>query len=308
MKYKFLVSIVGPTSVGKTYLSLFLAKKLKTEILSCDSRQFYKELKIGSARPSLKELKLIPHHFIGHLSIHKIYNAKIFEKDFFKKIQKLFNKYSILIMVGGSGLYEKAATTGLSNIPNINLNIRNNLIFNFKKKGIFFLQKEIKKIGKIPSYLDIKNPRRLIRYLEIIQSTGEKPSFFFKKKIKNKFYNIIKIGLFLPKNEIILRINDRVEKMIQRGLFYEAKKYYPYRYLNSLHTTIGYKEFFNFLDYKKNNSFSNIKNIIKNNTIKYAKKQLTWYKKDSSIIWFHPEEKEKILSFILNKINGQYWI
>ncbi|AWU43996.1 tRNA (adenosine(37)-N6)-dimethylallyltransferase MiaA [Blattabacterium sp. (Cryptocercus kyebangensis)] len=301
MKKNFLIFILGPTSVGKTSVSIFLAKKLKTEILSCDSRQFYKELKIGSSIPTIEELQLVPHHFIGHLTIHQIYNAKYFERESLEKIKKLFHKYSILIMVGGSGLYEKAVTDGLSDIPDIDLNIRNNLIFNFKKKGILFLQKKVQKYGKVPNYLDINNPRRLIRYLEIFQTTGQPPTFFFKKKYLKNF-TILKIGLILSKDEINFRINNRVEKMIQNGLLEEAKKYYPYRHLNSLNT-IGYKEIFNFFS-KKKYSIQEISKEIKKNTRKYAKRQLTWYRKDSSITWFNPKEKDKIFSFILNKVGN----
>ncbi|WP_262887303.1 tRNA (adenosine(37)-N6)-dimethylallyltransferase MiaA [Blattabacterium cuenoti] len=231
-------------------MSLFLAKRLKTEILSCDSRQFYKELKIGSYRPTIKELQSVPHHFIGHLTIHQSYNAKRFEKDSLKKMKQLFKKYSILIMVGGSGLYEKSITEGLSDIPNIDLNIRNNLIYHFKKEGIFFLQKEIQKLSPIPTNIDMNNPRRLIRYLEIVRSTGKNPSFFFQKK-NLRFFSTLKIGLTLPREEIYIRINNRVEKMIQMGLLEEASRHYSYRYLNSL-DTIGYKEIYDFLSKKKN--------------------------------------------------------
>ncbi|MDR1805112.1 MAG: tRNA (adenosine(37)-N6)-dimethylallyltransferase MiaA [Flavobacteriales bacterium] len=292
---------MGPTSVGKTSISLFLAKKLKTEILSCDSRQFYKELKIGTSMPTLEELSSIPHHFIGHLTIHQIYNAKYFERDSCNKMNELFHKYSILIMVGGSGLYEKAVTDGLSDIPYIDSNIRKNLIYNFKKKGISFLQKEVKKYEGFPIHLDFNNPIRLIRFLEIVKSTGSLPSFFFKRKSKKNF-TVIKIGLILPINEIYFRISNRVEKMIQNGLLNEARKYYSYRHLNSL-KTIGYKELFDFF-YKKKTSIQEVIEKIKKNTRKYAKRQLTWYRKDPSITWFHPKEKEEIFSFILKKVGN----
>ncbi|WP_185862983.1 tRNA (adenosine(37)-N6)-dimethylallyltransferase MiaA [Blattabacterium cuenoti] len=302
MKSYLLIFILGPTSVGKTSISIFLAKKLKTEILSCDSRQFYQELKIGSSRPTVKELESIPHHFIGHLTIHQSYNAKCFEKDSLKKMKQLFKKYSVLIMVGGSGLYEKSITEGLSDIPNIDLNIRNDLIYNFKNKGIVFLQKEIHKLSSIPTNIDMNNPRRLIRYLEIIKSTGKNPSFFFKKK-NLRFFSILKIGLTLPRDEIYFRINNRVEKMIQMGLLKEAYRYYPHRHLNSL-CTIGYKEIFDFLSSKNKHSFHETIEEIKKNTRKYAKRQLTWYRKDPSITWFHPKDKEKIFSFIKAKMGN----
>ncbi|WP_238784393.1 tRNA (adenosine(37)-N6)-dimethylallyltransferase MiaA [Blattabacterium cuenoti] len=290
-------------------MSLFLANKFKTEILSCDSRKFYKELRIGTAMPTIKDLCRIPHHFIGHLSIHQIYNSKLFEIDSLYKISNLFKKYSILIMVGGSSLYERAVTKGLSEIPKINLNIRNNLILHFQEKGISFLQKEFIKLKKKGESIDINNPRRLIRYLEIIKSTGQHPSFFFKKKkIYKRDFCILKIGLIIPKYEIHSRINKRVDKMMKKGLLDEAKLYYHYRNLNSLQT-IGYKELFEFFS-KDKNCLNEAVEKIKRNTRKYAKRQLTWYRKDPSIIWFDPKEKEKIFNFILNRMNGngQYWI
>ncbi|WP_185869913.1 tRNA (adenosine(37)-N6)-dimethylallyltransferase MiaA [Blattabacterium cuenoti] len=302
MKKKFLVFILGPTCVGKTSISLFLAKKLKTEILSCDSRQFYKELKIGTSMPTKKELNNITHHFIGHLSIHDNYNAKLFEIDCLKKISKLFEKYTILIIVGGSGLYEKAITEGLSDIPKINLNIRNNLIFNFKKNGIYFLQKEFLKKKNKEDIIDIQNPKRLIRYLEIIESTGHSPSFFFKKKKNKRNFTILKIGLIMCRDNIYFRINSRVENMINKGLFEEAKLYYDYKYLNSLQT-IGYNEIYNFFS-KKENSINKTIEKIKINTRNYAKRQITWYKKDKKIKWFNPNEKDKILNFLLKKMGN----
>ncbi|WP_317168401.1 tRNA (adenosine(37)-N6)-dimethylallyltransferase MiaA [Blattabacterium cuenoti] len=279
---------------------MFLAEKFQSEILSCDSRQFYKELKIGTSMPTVEELSRVPHHFIGHLSIHQDYNAKLFEIDSLKKISKLFSKHSILIMVGGSSLYEKAITEGLSEFPKINFEIRNHLIYFFKKKGISFLQEQFFKKKKTGESIDISNPRRLIRYLEIVESTGKSPSFFYKKKKRN--FIILKIGLIMPRYEIYSKINNRVDNMIKKGLLDEARLYYHYRNLNSLQT-IGYKEIFEFFSEKKNNLNESVEKI-KKNTRKYAKRQLTWYKKDPSIIWFHPKEKDKILNFILLKIMG----
>ncbi|BBA17369.1 tRNA (adenosine(37)-N6)-dimethylallyltransferase MiaA [Blattabacterium cuenoti] len=297
MNRKLLIFILGPTCVGKTFISLFLAEKFNTEILSCDSRQFYKELKIGTSMPTIEELSRIPHHFIGHLSIHQNYNAKLFEIDSLKKISKLFTKYSTLIMVGGSSLYEKAVTEGLSEFPEISFDIRNNLIYHFKKKGISFLQKEFLKIKEPGIKIDIYNPVRLIRYLEIFQSTGKPPSFFYNKKKRN--FIILKIGLIMPRHKIYFRINNRVDHMIKIGLLDEAKLYYNYRSLNSLQT-IGYQEIFDFFLKGKNDLNKSIEEI-KKNTRKYAKRQLTWYKKDPSIIWFDSKEKNKILYTIKKK-------
>ncbi|WP_185882681.1 tRNA (adenosine(37)-N6)-dimethylallyltransferase MiaA [Blattabacterium cuenoti] len=303
MKYNILVVILGPTSVGKTQVSLFLAKKFNTQILSCDSRQFYKELKIGTCVPNKQILNSIQHHFIGHLSIHDDYNAKLFEQDAINKLHNLFLTYSILIMVGGSSLYEKAVTVGLSQIPKINKHIRNELRFNFKKHGILFLQKEIKKyIHKIPQTLDIQNPFRLMRYLEIIKSTQHSPSFFFSQKKQKRNFITIKIGLILPKEQIYSNINNRVDDMMKMGLLNEAKNYYEYRHLNSLNT-IGYKEIFKFFSKETVNIYHTI-DEIKTHTRQYAKKQLTWYKKDPDITWFSPKDKKKILFFIINKMGN----
>ncbi|WP_238783864.1 tRNA (adenosine(37)-N6)-dimethylallyltransferase MiaA [Blattabacterium cuenoti] len=303
MKKKLIILILGPTCVGKTLLSIFLAKKLNTEILSIDSRQFYRELKIGSGMPTKTELNTIPHHFIGHLCLHKNYNAKLFEVDFYKKISNLFIKYSVLIAVGGSSLYEKSITVGLSEIPKIDTTIiKKDLIFNFKKFGIEFLQKEFEKIRTKNDVIDIKNPRRLIRYLEIFKSTGKNPSFFFKKKIKERFFKILKIGIYLSKKEHFIRIDNRVNNMIKQGIIDEAIRFYHFRHLNSLQT-IGYKELFSFFSKKKeyiNLQFTIEK--IKINTRKYVKKQITWYKKSNDIKWFYTENKNEILDFILKKI------
>ncbi|WP_238785589.1 tRNA (adenosine(37)-N6)-dimethylallyltransferase MiaA [Blattabacterium cuenoti] len=311
MNKKLLISIVGPTCVGKTDLSLFLAKNLKTEILSNDSRQFYKELKIGTCPPTIKELKSIPHHFIGNKNVYQDYNARLFEIDFLNKIKILFKKYNILIMVGGSGLYEKAALEGLSFIPKIDMNIRNELIFNFKKNGIKFLQKELKILYEknICNNIDLNNPIRLIRYIEIIKSTGKSPSFFFKKKNKKRNFHILKIGLYLNKEIIHYNINNRVNNMIKNGLLYEAEKLYSLYFNKNLKSlqTIGYKEIFHFFDKKNKLKFDQIIYQIKSNTNKYAKRQLTWYKKNKNIKWYNPYEKYNILNFIEKKY-GQYWI
>ncbi len=301
---KFIIYIVGPTCIGKTSLSIFLAKNFKTEILSSDSRQFYKELKIGSNQPTYKDISEIHHHFIGHKSIHDNYNVKEFEEECLNKISFLFNKYSVLIMVGGSGLYEKSITIGLSKIPKINPKIRNNLIYCFKKKGIKYLQEEFIKLKKKDKTIDIKNPRRLIRYLEIVKSTGHTPCYFFKKKPEKRKFSVIKIGLILPKNKINYNINNRVDMMIKNGLIEEAEKLYPYKHLNSL-KTIGYRELFDFFS-KKNNilKLDNYIEKIKINTIKYAKRQITWYKKDNTIKWFNPKDKEYIFNFIIKKMGN----
>lgn len=298
---KFLISIVGPTAIGKTDLSIFLAKNLKTEIISCDSRQFYKDLKIGTCMPSDTYLKLVTHHFIGHMQLKELYSAGDFEKDAIKKINDIFKKKDILIMVGGSTLYEKAVIEGLNEFPKIPLNIINNLNIYLKNKGIIFLQKLLK--YKDPIYynnIDIFNPNRLIRALSIIEFTGKTFSSFHKKNIKKRNFLCIRIGLKINRDEIYERINKRTDLMIKKGFLEEAYKYYNYRFFNSL-KTIGYKEIFNFFDGKK----SLLESIeeIKKNTRHYAKRQITWYKRESKIFWFHPENKKIILEFLKKKIS-----
>lgn len=296
---KFLISIVGPTSVGKTDISIFLAKKLKTEIISCDSRKFYNELVIGSSRPLEKDLKIINHHFIGNKNIYDFYTAGEFEKDAIKKIEELFLKYNIVIMVGGSGLYEKAVIEGLDFIPKVPQNILEKWNLLFIKKGISFLQEELKK-NDYSYYLniDIYNHRRIIRALSVIDLTKKKYSNFLNKKKRN-FYTL-KIGLILKREILYYNINKRTDLMIKMGFLQEARNLYCYKSLNSLNT-LGYKEIFNFFENKY--SFLEMIKEIKKKTRHYAKRQITWYKKYSDIFWFNPKNKYIILQFIKEKIN-----
>lgn len=301
---KYLLSIIGPTGIGKTPISIFLAKKLNTEIISCDSRQFYYELKIGTAYPKIQDLNLIKHHLIGHKNIHELYTVGDFEKDANKIINKLFLKYNIIIMVGGSGLYEKAVVEGLNNIPKISKNIVNNWNNIFQKKGIFYLQQELKnKDYTAYNNIDILNPRRLIRALSVIEATNKKYSYFHNIKKHNKNFVVLRIGLILERNKIYESINNRTDIMMNMGLLDEAKKFFHYKKLNALQT-IGYQEIFSFLEGKISLTDS-IKNI-KKNTRNYAKRQITWYKKYNNIFWFNPNYKEKILKFIIKKINIKY--
>lgn len=296
-KNKYLISISGPTAIGKTGLSVFLAKSIGTEIISCDSRQFFKEMKIGTAAPTAEEIKGVPHHFIGHLSISDDYSVGDFEKDAISKIDELFGKHDRLIMTGGSGLYEKAVTDGLDEFPEINKKYREQLNLEFSESGIEKLQNELKAAD--PEYYntaDIQNPVRLIRALEIFRATGQKFSSFRIGQKTERNFKLIKIGLELPREELYERINKRVELMMQTGLEKEAKQLYPYRNLNSLQT-VGYRELFDYFDGKTN--LETAVSEIKKNSRRYAKRQLTWYRKDDRITWFRPDQKEEILRFIL---------
>lgn len=296
--HKNIILITGPTAIGKTGLAVFLAKQLQTQIISFDSRQFYKEMKIGTAVPTDEELAEVPHHFIQNLSIHDEYSVGDFERDALRKIEELFQKYDFVVMVGGSGLYEKAVTEGLDVFPEVDASIREKLISEFNEFGIEKLQKELKISD--PEYYekaDIQNPHRIIRALEICRETGKTFSSFRKNNLNPRDFNVIKIGLELPRNEIYERINQRVDLMMNAGLLDEVKSLYKFKELNSLQT-VGYRELFDYLDEKISLDFA--VEEIKKNTRRYAKRQLTWYRKDEKVKWFSPFEKEEILKFILN--------
>lgn len=301
MENKNLIVITGPTAIGKTSLAIFLAQQLKTEIISFDSRQFYRELSIGTAVPSSEELAMIPHHFIQNLSILDEYSVGDFERDALVKINELFQKYNDLILVGGSGLYEKAVTEGLDQFPEIDKTIRQKLIDEFNENGLEVLQNELKAVDPIYfEQVDINNPVRIIRALEIYRGTGKPFSSFRKNNYTARNFNVLKIVLELPREEIYNRINKRVDMMMENGLLDEVKSLYKFKHLNSLQT-VGYKELFDYLDGKIDLSFAI--DEIKKNTRRYAKRQLTWYRKDERTKWFSPFEKEKILEFILQSIH-----
>lgn len=297
-KTKTLIVIAGPTAIGKTGLAVFLAKQLKTEIISFDSRQFYKEMKIGTAVPSEEELAEVPHHFIHNLSIHDEYTVGDFEQDALEKLDELFQKYDAVVMVGGSGLFEKAVTEGLDEFPEVDKTIRQNLIYEFDIYGIEALQKELFQVDPVYHQLvDIQNPVRIIRALEIYRGTGKPFSSFRKNNKVKRDFNVLKIGLELPRKEIYERINNRVDLMMEEGLLDEVKSLYKFKNLNSLQT-VGYRELFDYLDETINLDFA--VEEIKKNTRRYAKRQLTWYRKDERVNWFSPHEKEEILSYILS--------
>lgn len=297
---KILWSIVGPTGIGKTALSIELAKYLKTEIISCDSRQFYKELKIGTAAPSSEELSLVPHHFIGNLSIAQDYSVGDFEKDALRKINELFNKYDQLIMVGGSGLYEKAVNEGLDNFPDIDSKVRKDLMVEIQEKGLSYLQEELKKNDpEYYSQVDYNNPMRVMRALEIFRGTGKPYSSFRKNLVEKRNFTSVKIGLTASRDLIYDRINKRVDLMMEKGLLEEVISLQSYRYKNALQT-VGYKELFDYLD--GNSSLEFAIDEIKKNSRRYAKRQLTWYRRDESVNWFDYQSTQEIVDFVTEKI------
>lgn len=297
---KILWSIVGPTGIGKTVLSIELAKNLKTEIISCDSRQFYKELKIGTAAPSSEELSLVPHHFIGNLSIAQDYSVGDFEKDALRKINELFNKYDQLIMVGGSGLYEKAVNEGLDNFPDIDSKVREDLMVEIQEKGLSYLQEELKKNDpEYYSQVDYNNPVRVMRALEIFRGTGKPYSSFRKNLVEKRNFTSVKIGLTASRDLIYDRINKRVDLMMEKGLLEEVISLQSYRHKNALQT-VGYKELFDYLD--GNSSLEFAVSEIKKNSRRYAKRQLTWYRRDESVNWFDYQSTQEIVDFVTEKI------
>lgn len=298
----FLINIVGPTAIGKTALAIKLAHHFGTEIISSDSRQFFKEMSIGTAVPSEEELSEAVHHFIQHKSIFESYSVGDFERDTIKFLENFYKKNSIIIMVGGSGLYSNAVLYGLDEFPDISQQIREDLNSEYKNKGIEFLQKKLQQLD--PQHyenVDIYNPQRIIRALEVCIGTGKAYSSFLNKKKKDRFFSFIQIGLITEREAMYNRINLRVEKMLENGLFKEVQSLYKYKTLNALQT-VGYREFFDFLDSKIN--FNQAIELTKMNTRRFAKRQLTWYNKQTDIQWFdYKTNLSEIVNYINSKLN-----
>lgn len=294
----YLIVILGPTAIGKTASGIDIALKLNTEIISADSRQFYKELKIGTCRPSDDELIKVKHHFIGHLSVQNYYNVYRYETDVLNLLNSEFRiqNSEFILMVGGSGLYINAVCNGIDDLPDPDEQIRQQLKDMYKQEGLIFLQGQLKKLD--PQYydeVDLNNPNRLIRALEVCIQTGKKYSELRSQKPKQRDFQIIKIGLQRDINELYEIINNRVDRMIADGLVDEVKSLLPCRGHNALNT-VGYKELFLYFD-----GYITLEEAItkiKTNTRHYAKRQLTWFRKDKSITWFHPDEIDKIMDFI----------
>jgi len=295
---KNLIYIAGPTGVGKTELAIELAKKLKTEIISCDSRQFYKELEIGTCPPTERQLKEVKHHFIHNKSIHDRYNIGLYEKDAIHKINKLFEDKEYLILVGGSGLYADSVIYGIDEFPEIPQQIRDEITRMYKEKGILYIQKELKKLDRdYYEIVDIKNQSRIIRALEIIKFTGDKFSSLRKDKKKKREFKTKVVLLECPREELYDRINSRVDIMISNGLEEEARNLKKYSNLNTLNT-VGYKEFYDYFENKL--SYNEVINKIKQNTRNYAKRQITWFKKYSNAIKVSNSE---ISTNLINHLN-----
>ena len=296
---KYLIILTGPTAVGKTVLSIKLARFFNAEILSADSRQFYKELSIGTAKPSKEEMQGVPHHFIDHISIEDEYSVGKFEQEAIALLDDIFKRTNIAILTGGSGLYVNAVCHGFDEVPEASKEIRAKLNKEYREHGIALLQQKLQSAD--PDYfkaVDINNPQRLIRALEVCESTGIPYSRFREGKKSTRNFNIIKVGLQRERKELYERINERVDNMIAAGLVEEVRRLYRYRTLNALQT-VGYRELFDFFEGKY--TLEQAIDLIKQNTRNFAKRQITWFRKDE-INWFHPDEEDKITAFINERI------
>ena len=297
-----LITIVGPTAIGKTALSIQLANAFNASIISCDSRQFFKEMTIGTAVPEPKELAAAKHYFIQNRSVFDSYNVGEFERDTLEKLEVLFKENPIQIMVGGSGLYVDAVLNGLDYFPEVNPKIREALLLKLEKEGIEVLQKQLKELD-LETYklIAIDNPHRIMRALEVCIGSGIPYSTFKNKPKKQRNFNNIKIGLNADREIIYNRINQRVDAMIDNGLIEEAKTLYAHKELNALQT-VGYRELFSFFDGNFTKEFAISE--IKKNSRRFAKRQLTWFKRDKNILWFDClTDKLTIVSQISEKIN-----
>ena len=303
MSSKKLIVVVGPTAIGKTKLAIVLANHFKTHILSSDSRQFFKEMQIGTAVPTKEELATVPHHFIQHISIQQSYSVGDFEKDALDFLEKWFRNNDYAILVGGSGLYTDAVVHGLDEFPEVLPTVREELNSLLESKGIEGLQQEL--YDKDPTYynqVDLMNPQRIIRALEVIRSSNKPFSSFLKKDIIKRPFDTVYVGINASREIIYERINLRVDKMMKEGLLEEAKSLYAYRELNALQT-VGYKELFQFFDGAITLDFA--VSEIKKNTRRFAKRQLTWLRKNPDILWVECDyDVKRLTQQITDKIKS----
>lgn len=296
---KTLLCILGPTAVGKTATAIKLAQALNTEIISADSRQFFKEISIGTAKPSDKELAQAKHHFIGHLSIHQPYSAGDFERDALLKLDELFKQHDVVIAVGGSGLYVKALIDGLDDMPKADENLRDELNQLYAAQGIEPLQQQLLLLNPdVYNQTEILNPQRVMRAIEI--ALAIKNGFVPNTKKHKRNFNVIKVVIDLPREVLYDRINKRVDVMMQQGLLNEAQSMLPHRDNYALQT-VGYKELFEYFD--GIHSLEKAVDLIKQHTRNYAKRQITWFKKEAPDFWFSPDQTQEILASLHDKAN-----
>ncbi len=295
-KEKYLIVLAGPTAVGKTELSIQLAKALNTVIISADSRQFFRELNIGTAKPDASELAQVQHYFINSHSISEVYSAGDFERDVLKLLDELFSKYDRVILTGGSGFYIKAVTEGLDLLPQPSPGLREALTKRLTEEGLGVLQQEIMDIDPVfAASSEFVNPQRVVRALEVFHTTGTPISSFQQKDLNKRPFHQILLALDRDRAELYQRIDLRMDQMLEQGLVDEAKELTPFRNQHALQT-VGYKEVYGFLDGLY--SEKEMVRLLKQNSRRYAKRQLTWFRHQGDFNWFHPSEKEQILRFI----------
>ena len=293
-----LIVLIGPTGVGKTELSLRLAEHFHTSIVSADSRQIYADLKIGTAAPTPEQLKRVHHYLVGTLKLTDYYSAARYEEEAMTILERLFQEHEVVILTGGSMMYVDAICKGIDDIPTVDTETREMMLQRYEAEGLENLCSELKLLD--PEYykiVDLKNPKRVIHALEICYMTGKTYTSFRTQKRKERPFRIIKIGLTRDRAELYNRINHRVDVMMEEGLLEEVRNVYPYRPLNSLNT-VGYKEIFNYLDGTWELPFAIEK--IKQNSRIYSRKQMTWFKRDEEIQWFHPDQEKEIMQVLQN--------
>lgn len=291
-----LIVLIGPTGVGKTELSLRLAEGFQTSIISADSRQLYADLKIGTAAPTEEQLKRVPHYLVGTLRLTDYYNAAQYEAEAMEILNRLFTRRDVVILTGGSMMYVDAVCKGIDDIPTVDEDTRRTMLQRYETEGLERLCAELRLLD--PEYyriVDLKNPKRVIHALEICYMTGRTYTSFRTRQTKERPFRILKIGLKLDREELYGRINRRVDEMMKDGLLDEVRSVLPYRHLNSLNT-VGYKELFKYLDGEWELPFAIEK--IKQNSRIYSRKQMTWFKRDEEIRWFHPEQETEIRAYI----------
>jgi len=300
---KTLVVVLGPTAAGKTDVAIRLAQQLNTEIISADSRQFYREIPLGTAAPSKEQLTLVPHYFVGNLSLQQDYNVSQYENEVLLLLENKFREHDVMILTGGSGLYIDAVCKGIDQLPDPDPEIRKSLQEKWQQQGITALQKQLQQLDpEFYGQVDRQNPKRLLRALEVCLQTGKKYSELRKNNPQERDFRILKIGLNLPREQLYDRINRRVDSMMKNGWLEEAESMFPFCHLNALNT-VGYKELFAFLEGKM--TLDEAVEKIKTSTRRYAKRQLTWFKKDKDVRWFSPEEEEAIFQYV-QSVTGSF--
>ncbi|SDL03832.1 tRNA dimethylallyltransferase [Catalinimonas alkaloidigena] len=298
MSSQHLIVVVGPTAVGKTALSVQLAQHFGCEILSADARQFYREMAIGTAKPTPEEQSGVPHHFVDSLSIQDAYSVGAFEREALATLAHLYQRYPVALMTGGSGLYVRAVTEGLDEVPPAAPQLREQLTDRWQQEGLASLTDEL--CRRDPDYCltaDLQNPHRVIRALEVCLSTGRPFSSFRRATPQARPFRVHKIGLTLPRETLYARIDRRVELMLEAGLQQEAEALFPYRHLTALQT-VGYQEIFGWME--GHYDWDEAVRLLKRNTRRYAKRQLTWFRKDPHVRWYAPQDRDEIVSWLTN--------